>query len=187
MRHSSACNSRSVWVCVCVCVCVFVCVYLCLCVCVFLTPRTPRFPCIRHPDRPTRIFDAESLDIPYITLCHALMPEEILLPRLRPQAHKHVFILLEPRLVGHTSSRRLQSSILKIYIKEWKCTTENKLKETRHLSIQNLPLSPKQSGHIGLKLRLTPSMSSSAARAHSSTPSSSPISRPYCHVPNRLS
>jgi hypothetical protein len=69
---------------------------------------------------PTRPVDAiDGLDSSSITLYLAVLPKDILRAQLRPQAQKPDFIpLVEPGLVGHTSSRRRFSSIHKIRIGE---------------------------------------------------------------------
>jgi hypothetical protein len=72
-------------------------------------------PHIQHSQINTRKVDAdEALDYFYLIRCPAVLSEGVMLTQLRPLAHKPYLIrLLEPRLVGHTSSRRRYSSIRK--------------------------------------------------------------------------
>jgi hypothetical protein len=57
---------------------------------------------------PTRKMDAdEGLGLSFLIRCAAALHGDILPIQLRPPAHKPNFIrLLEPRLVGHTFTRR---------------------------------------------------------------------------------
>jgi hypothetical protein len=59
-----------------------------------------------------KVNEDEGLDPTSLTRCPALLHDDILPAQLRPLAHKSDFIrLMEPRLIGHTSSRRIEIEI----------------------------------------------------------------------------
>jgi hypothetical protein len=83
----------------------------------------------------------ERLDHFSLTPCPAALPENILPTQVRPPAHKpDIIILLEPRLVSHTSSRRRYSVIRKIQRGEWKYCTDGNLKDGHLITEKCTPL-----------------------------------------------
>jgi hypothetical protein len=84
-------------------------------------------PSFHRNQMSTRRVDAEEgLDHSSITRCPAALRENILPIKLGSPAHKPDFIrLLEPRLVGHTLSRRRYSTTRKIQTRELKYCTHN--------------------------------------------------------------
>jgi hypothetical protein len=99
-------------------------------------------PSLHHCLMTTRRVDAdEGLDYSSLTCCPAALPEDILPTELRPPTHKPEFIrILEPRLVGHTSSRRKYSSCHIIHIGEWKYCIDNNRIDTYHFIIEKYTL-----------------------------------------------
>jgi hypothetical protein len=101
-------------------------------------------PSIQHSQMPTRKVDAdEGLDHSFLTHCPAVISTDILPSHLIPPAHKLGFIrLLEPRHVGHTSSRSRRYVYLssrKFQIRGWTyCTNTNLFVISKHTPLANV-------------------------------------------------